>query len=222
MVRALVAGMTPPSHGGHWQGGTRNSRFRRRATSGQPASSSSPSKARLSQGILKSAFTCGAISSLGDILAQALVRNQSSTDDVAEESVQNVQSTDFVRTARMGAFGTLFYGPFQHIWYQLLDQVWPTKQFNHFLCKLLANQFALGPLTLVTSFTWNYTLLNKRSELAGKLQRDGFPTLQNGWKFWVPAASLNFLLIPLRFRVLFMSLCSMCWTGYLSNQANSA
>ena len=46
--------------------------------------------------------------------------------------------------------------------------------------QLLANQFALGPLTLVTSFAWNYTLLNKQSELAGKLQRDGFPTLQNG------------------------------------------
>lgn len=46
--------------------------------------------------------------------------------------------------------------------------------------QLLANQFALGPLTLVTSFAWNYTLLNKQSQLVGKLQRDGLPTLQNG------------------------------------------
>ncbi len=48
------------------------------------------------------------------------------------------------------------------------------------MIQLLANQFGLGPITLVTSFSWNYTLLNKRRQLGGKLRRDGLPTLQNG------------------------------------------
>ena len=64
--------------------------------------------------------------------------------------------------------------------------------------QLLANQFALGPLTLVTSFAWNYTLLNKRSELGGKLRRDGLPTLQNGESLHIHTAPgvLPFALFP--------------------------
>ncbi|KAK9865198.1 hypothetical protein WJX84_011265 [Apatococcus fuscideae] len=219
MVRALVASLPPPP-GGLSPRGPRSSRFRQKAASGSSPTSSS-AKASLSQGIVRSALTCGAISTIGDILAQAVTRRQPGSDIISEDHVENARATDLKRTARMGIYGTIFYGPFQHIWYGLLDRIWPTKQFNHFLCKLLANQFALGPITLVTSFAWTYTLLNKQDQLAGKLRRDGLPTLQNGWKFWIPAASLNFLLIPLRLRVLFMSLCGVCWTGYLSNQSNA-
>jgi protein Mpv17 len=37
-----------------------------------------------------------------------------------------------------------------------------------------------------------------------------------GWKFWVPAASLNFYGVPLKQQVLYMSCCGMLWTAYLS------
>ena len=37
-----------------------------------------------------------------------------------------------------------------------------------------------------------------------------------GWKFWVPAASLNFYAVPLKQQVLYMSCCGMLWTAYLS------
>jgi hypothetical protein len=37
-----------------------------------------------------------------------------------------------------------------------------------------------------------------------------------GWKFWVPAASINFCLVPLQRQVLYMSCCGMLWTAYLS------
>lgn len=41
-----------------------------------------------------------------------------------------------------------------------------------------------------------------------------------GWKFWVPAASINFWLVPLRHQVLYMSTCSVLWTAYLSYSSN--
>lgn len=38
----------------------------------------------------------------------------------------------------------------------------------------------------------------------------------NGWKFWVPAAAINFYAVPLPWQVLYMSTCGVLWTAYLS------
>ena len=37
-----------------------------------------------------------------------------------------------------------------------------------------------------------------------------------GFKFWIPAASINFYAVPLKYQVLYMSTCSVLWTAYLS------
>ena len=41
-----------------------------------------------------------------------------------------------------------------------------------------------------------------------------------GWKFWVPASCMNFWMVPLQYRVLYMSTCGLLWTGYLSYTSN--
>ena len=56
----------------------------------------------------------------------------------------------------------------------------------------------------------------------GKLRRDFVRTMINGWRFWVPAATINFKLVPLQYQVLYMSTCGMLWTGYLSYQSAAA
>ena len=46
------------------------------------------------------------------------------------------------------------------------------------------------------------------------------PRTPAGWKFWVPAASINFWAVPLQHQVLYMSACSVLWTAYLSYSSN--
>lgn len=41
-----------------------------------------------------------------------------------------------MRTARMFGFGFCFYGPFQHLWYNLLDWSMPVKNFTNFASKV--------------------------------------------------------------------------------------
>lgn len=43
--------------------------------------------------------------------------------------------------------------------------------------------------------------------------------LPPGWKFWVPAASINFFAIPLQHQVWYMSACGLLWVTYLSYSA---
>lgn len=41
-----------------------------------------------------------------------------------------------------------------------------------------------------------------------------------GWKFWVPASMVNFSMVPLQYRVAYMSTCAIFWNFYLSLASN--
>jgi hypothetical protein len=61
----------------------------------------------------------------------------------------------------------------------------------------------------------------KLAPLPAKMQADFVPALLTGWKFWVPAASVNFWAVPLRQQVLYMSCCGVLWTAYLSHASGN-
>ena len=83
------------------------------------------------------------------------------------------------------------------------------------------NQVCLAPCVITSAFAWNYILQQKGAkQLGAKITDDLVPTMINGWKFWVPAASINFWFVPLPRQVLYMSTCSMFWTGYISYASN--
>ena len=63
------------------------------------------------------------------------------------------------------------------------------------------NQLCLAPLTISIAFGWTLALQQRLGELPSKLRADFVPTMLNGWKFWVPAATLNFTMVPLSYQV---------------------
>jgi protein Mpv17 len=161
----------------------------------------------LSNPVLKSGLISGSLSLAGDLIAQILT-NRDNTSGTA--------AYDGARAARMGSFGLFLYGPYQHYWYRALDRAMPVRNMPNFLAKVTLNQLCLAPVVIAGVFAWNLALQNKIKEFPHKTRRDFVPTLFAGWKFWVPAASVNFLTVPLQHQVLYMSLCGVVWTGYLS------
>jgi protein Mpv17 len=161
-------------------------------------------------------MTSGSLSATGDLLAQFAMAQ------FAKSAGKDAADYDPSRTLRMFGFGFAFYGPFQFYWYNLLDWLMPLKSVANFLSKVTANQLILAPITLSTVFTWNLTLTGKQHELKDKMKNDLVPTMLNGWKFWVPAATLNFTVIPLQQQVLYMSCCGVLWTAYLSYASSTA
>ncbi len=67
--------------------------------------------------------------------------------------------------------------------------------------QVAANQLLLAPVTVSTVLSWNLAWTGKADHIPDKLRTDMLPTMQNGWKFWVPAASINFFAIPLQYQV---------------------
>lgn len=157
--------------------------------------------------MLKSGLISGSLSLAGDLIAQLLA---------LRDQAPGTGSYDATRAARMGSFGLFFYGPYQHYWYRALEQAMPGRNVQNFLLKVTANQLCLAPLVIAAAFAWNLGVQGQIKEFPAKTRRDFKPTLYTGWKFWVPAASINFLAIPLQHQVLYMSACGVVWTAYLS------
>ncbi|KAF8072452.1 SYM1 [Scenedesmus sp. PABB004] len=213
-ARNLVSGGSWGGWGRHplQQQRARAARLRRRAASGDALSNKGSYWERVQglQGPLKAGLISGSLSAAGDLLAQFL------TAHFAQSGGAAAPAYDAARTARMAGFGAAFYGPYQFYWYNLLDWLMPLRSTPNFLAKVTANQLLLAPVTLAVVFAWNLGLTGQGAAVPAKIQNDLVPAMVNGWKFWVPAASLNFCAVPLRHQVLYMSCCGMLWTAYLS------
>eukprot|EP00210_Caulerpa_lentillifera_P004251 g4055.t1 len=160
---------------------------------------------------LISSLVSSAFGAAGDLVSQLLISRFSTEKEL---------KIDALRILRMAGFGFMLYGPFQHVWYRTLGYFYPTRALTHFLPKLILNQVVLGPIAVTMTFVWVFTLTKQTSLLAQKFSHDFIPTMVNGWKFWVPAAAVNFTVIPVQLQVFYMSFCSLCWTAYLGYQAN--
>lgn len=191
--------------------------------------------------IFKSAVTCASLGVVGDAIAQSMNKKASAAAAAAAAASssggkQNAASApaaatgyDFARTARQCAYNFVFYGPLQHFWYAALAAKLPmaanaglAANFSPFAIKVFLNQAVLGPIVVSTFFAWSMSLQGQMSAYFPKLERDMYPTLKRGWKFWIPAASVNFAVVPVRFQVLYMSCCSIVWNYILSQAAGMA
>lgn len=186
------------------------------STGGGTADGGYAQRVRGWQGPAKSGVISGSLSGLGDLLAQLLMANE------AKARGGQAPSWDAARTLRMLGFGLLWYGPYQFYWYNLLDWMMPAKSTANFLSKVALNQLALAPVVLAVVFAWNLALTQQVQGIPAKIQRDLVPSMINGWKFWVPAASVNFYFIPVDKQVLYMSCCGVLWTAYLSYASATA
>ena len=129
---------------------------------------------------------------------------------------RDAASYDAARAFRMGTFGLFLYGPYQHYWYSALDRAMPARTLANFGVKVAMNQLLLAPLVVGGVFAWNLALQGRLGEWVPKVQADFLPTIVTGWKFWVPAATVNFVAVPLPQQVLYMSTCGLVWTAFLS------
>lgn len=59
------------------------------------------------------------------------------------------------------------------------------------------NQLGLAPVTISVVFAWNMALTGQLAKLRAKYEADFFPTMRNGWKFWVGGAGRGWA-APLR------------------------
>lgn len=141
------------------------------------------------------------LGAMSDILAQSMISN----------------SIDFSRLSRFMMFRGAM-APVGYNWLLFLERRFPLKykvKWLQLTKLLLLDQLVFVPLSLLLFFiTMAYFEgVNIVEKLKSKYQN----ALIQSLKVWPLAQIINFLFVPLRFRMPFLSVISVAWNAYLSS-----
>ncbi|KXJ71302.1 hypothetical protein RP20_CCG020894 [Aedes albopictus] len=109
------------------------------------------------------------------------------------------QDIDKPTLGRYAIMGTFVYSPILYNWYKWLDRTFPGTAKRIIVRKLLLDQFILTPPLLVIFFT-GMSLMELQSNILEECKQKFLPTFARSCLFWMPAQTLNFMLVPRRVR----------------------
>jgi len=149
----------------------------------------------------------GGLLFLGDVIQQNIELHN---------GVHITGTYDWPRSGRMLLLG-LFHGAPRHFFYQRLETLIPGRSMGAAAKKVFMDE-ALLSVFIDSSFLLGMGLLEGRGLLASwDSTRDKFPQVYLwDWLLWPPVQLLNFTLVPLQFRVLFVNLMNLVWNTVLS------
>jgi protein Mpv17 len=180
------------------------------------------------KGLAAAMATSGVLHAASDVIAQLLVPPvkplsppTAGTDAVAEGKGR--WAVDATRVAKFALVGTILHGPFFYGHFRLMERVvGPGRTLGAVVAKALIGQFVSFPVYLLGFFPLRGALDGAsaqeiRATIADKLPR----TVVAGAAVWVPANLLNFALVPLPYRLVYVNCIGLGWQTYLSHIAAS-
>ncbi|KAF8607380.1 hypothetical protein BDV93DRAFT_520258 [Ceratobasidium sp. AG-I] len=145
-------------------------------------------------------------------------------DIVAQQGVdrRGLSKHDWVRTARLGAYGGAVFAPIVVKWYKVLDQI-PIKSRPALVASRVAlDQFVFAPFAVAMFFGCTTLMEGKRVEdVKTKLRTSYKDTLIANWGLFIPFQIVN-MFIPLHHRLLAVNAVSIPWNAFLSYKAASS
>ncbi|KIH89476.1 protein Mpv17 [Sporothrix brasiliensis 5110] len=161
-------------------------------------------KARLAaRPLLTQSVTTAVLFAVGDITAQQLVERRGPTGH------------DSMRTGRMALYGGAVFGPAAATWYGILQRhVVLSTPRKTMLARVAADQGVFAPV-FIGVFLSSMAVLEGGSPQE-KLEKNYKNALTANYMLWPAAQMVNFSLVPLEHRVLFVNLVSIGWNSYLS------
>ncbi|KAK3695046.1 hypothetical protein B0T22DRAFT_398098 [Podospora appendiculata] len=161
-------------------------------------------KARLAaRPLLTQAVTTSILFGVGDVAAQQLVEKK------------GLEKHELARTGRMVLYGGAVFGPVAATWFKLLQRHVNFKSANATtLARVACDQLLFAP-TFIGVFLGSMAVLEGGSP-RDKLERSYAPALTTNWMIWPFVQMVNFKLVPLEHRLLFVNVISIGWNCYLS------
>eukprot|EP01025_Chloroclados_australasicus_P019739 TRINITY_DN207_c1_g1_i1.p2 TRINITY_DN207_c1_g1~~TRINITY_DN207_c1_g1_i1.p2 ORF type:complete len:200 (-),score=1.66 TRINITY_DN207_c1_g1_i1:571-1170(-) len=143
--------------------------------------------------------------------------------DVAAQCLAEVQPYDLTRTLRMSVYGGLVMGPFAHYWFNVLEKVvFPMRPNSPatIVIKAALDQLVQAPIGLSMFYAYQEMFQGRPHRTLDVIQDKLMPTLYMTWKFWPLAHLINFSVVPLDLRILYVNVVSVVYTCLLSSLAS--
>lgn len=186
--------------------------------------------------IVTNTISCGLMMAAGDLIQQRrehwrryqygdyflsggtarVIAASPEEDEKKTNEVAALYEHNYVRTRNMTLVG-LIQGPFHHCFYGLLEKIAPGKRARSVIKKTFLDQLIASPTCLIIFFGGLGLMERDKIEVAFKEIK---VKLIDAWKvdccFWPPAQCVNFLFVPLQYRVLYTNFMTMVYDIFLS------
>lgn len=168
--------------------------------------------------LVTKSLTSSCIMSASDVVCQEVVSRAKPVED-------RPSKLDTTRVLHVAITGSLWSGPITHYWYIVLEKMYSAiaKAFNihspavGLIVKLILDSTIFSTVTITGYFIVRSFLEGTGIEGATKKLKTRFiSTLFGAWRFWPMANAVNFWFVPMQFRVLYMNVLSLFWTGWLT------
>ncbi|CAH1273176.1 MPV17L2 [Branchiostoma lanceolatum] len=114
----------------------------------------------------------------------------------------------------MGVIGFACLGNFNYVWIPVLERMFPGATVRKTLAKVLVDQVIAAPL-LITAFYAGLRVLERKPGVFAVWREKFVDTYMTGMMFWPAAQTINFYLLPLQYRVVFLGVCSFTWANVM-------
>ncbi|XP_012265163.2 mpv17-like protein 2 [Athalia rosae] len=121
---------------------------------------------------------------------------------------------NWAQLKRFAIYGCLLAGPILHGWYRWLDAVYSGTSKKIVFKKLLVDQFVLTP-ALLAFFFISMNLMEGKSDILAECKAKFFAAFGIACIYWIPVQTLNFIIVPPAFRVLYVGVAAFCWVNIL-------
>ncbi|XP_018563503.1 mpv17-like protein [Anoplophora glabripennis] len=121
---------------------------------------------------------------------------------------------DWNTLGRYTIYGTTLAGPMLTVWYRFLDKKFVGTTTKVIVKKLLIDQFFFTPQLLLVFYV-SMSVMERKPDIFEEFRQKIGNTFKTSCMFWLPAQSINFLLIPPAFRVTYVGTCSFAWVNIL-------
>ncbi|KAK0617862.1 hypothetical protein B0T17DRAFT_313264 [Bombardia bombarda] len=154
--------------------------------------------------LLTQAVTTSFLFGVGDVAAQQLVEKK------------GLEKHELLRTGRMALYGGVIFGPAAATWFKFLQRHVHFKSSPNatILARVACDQGIFAPV-FIGVFLGSMGILEGGSP-AAKIESSYTQALTSNYMIWPFVQLVNFKVIPLEHRVLFVNIISLGWNCYLS------
>lgn len=117
---------------------------------------------------------------------------------------------DQIRGLVVGSYGGLEIGFEAKVWLPLLDRVFGHQMTKvNAVRKLLFEQLLYTPIETACFMKWIYAVERRPESFHDKMSRDYLLTLTSNLGYWIPVSFINFYIVPIQYRALYVALTTL-------------
>ncbi|XP_029588924.1 mpv17-like protein [Salmo trutta] len=134
--------------------------------------------------------------------------------DFVHQMIAQREEMDWKHTRNVAIVAISFHGNFNYFWLRALESRFPGKSPGMLFRKLLLDQSFASPLATSVFYT-GVSFLENKDDVLEDWREKFLNTYKTGLMYWPFMQFLNFILMPLYLRTVFMGCCAFLWATFL-------